>query len=270
MQVYDVSLKLLLRNAERTFLELTGLRVNKWLDLELPKIESRRADLLGEAEDGSLLHIELQSTNDPLMALRMAEYCLGVYRSFGRVPRQVVLYVGSAPLRMPAALRQGGLRFGYTLVDARNLDGEKLIRSDKIGDNVLAILARVRDQRGAVRRIVRRLKSLEGSAQEQAISQLLTLAGLRGLEPVVEQELNLMPILVDLSKNKIFAKQFERVRGEAGVEANRSLLTNQIKKRFGRVSAKAKRELANQTAAQLEQTALRILDAQSVDELFAK
>ena len=79
-----------------------------------------------------------------------------------------------------------------------------------------------------------------------------------------------MPIVVDLSQNTVFAKQFERVRGEGVVEGERTLLSAQIKKRFGRVSAKAKRELANQSAAQLEQTALRILDAQSLDELFAK
>ncbi len=38
-------------------------------------------------------HFELQSTNNPHMPLRMAEYALGVYRQFGSFPRQLVLYV---------------------------------------------------------------------------------------------------------------------------------------------------------------------------------
>ena len=102
-------MKLLLQNAEQTFLELAGFKVSKWLDVELPKIESRRADLLGEAADGTLLHIEVQSSNDPIMALRMAEYCLGVYRRLGRIPKQVVLYVGKDPMRMPTELVNGEL-----------------------------------------------------------------------------------------------------------------------------------------------------------------
>jgi hypothetical protein len=39
------------------------------------------------------------------MAIRMAEYCLWVYRLFGRFPRQILLYVGDAPLRMETTLR---------------------------------------------------------------------------------------------------------------------------------------------------------------------
>jgi hypothetical protein len=47
---------------------------------------SNSSRLLGETADGSLLHIELQSTNDPAMPLRMAEYCLRVYRMLGKFP----------------------------------------------------------------------------------------------------------------------------------------------------------------------------------------
>src|SRR5207302_5022616 len=47
----------------------------------------------------------LQSGNDNTMPLRMAEYCLGMLRLFGKFPRQIVLYVGEAPLRMESELR---------------------------------------------------------------------------------------------------------------------------------------------------------------------
>ena len=47
MQAYDVALKLLLqRSATLTMRELTGTAVEKWLDVELPKVQNLRLDLL--------------------------------------------------------------------------------------------------------------------------------------------------------------------------------------------------------------------------------
>src|ERR1700720_295271 len=101
MQEYDIALKLLLQGSARlTMRELTGTAIEKGLDVELPKVRNPRVDLLGETADGSLVHVELQSGNDATMPLRMAEYCLGVFRLFGQFPLQVLLYVGEAPLRM--------------------------------------------------------------------------------------------------------------------------------------------------------------------------
>ena len=85
MQEYDVALKLLLRgSAKLAMRELTGTTVAKWLDAELPKVQNTRVDLLGETKDGSLVHLELQSGNDATMPLRLAEYCLGMFRLFGK------------------------------------------------------------------------------------------------------------------------------------------------------------------------------------------
>src|SRR5580693_1955065 len=125
MQEYDVALKVLLQSqAKRTISELTGTAIAKWLDVELPKVQNPRLDLLGETGDGQLIHLELQSGNDSTMPLRMAEYCLGVFRLCGRFPQQVLLYVGEARMRMPAELRGGGLSFEYRAIDIRSLDGD--------------------------------------------------------------------------------------------------------------------------------------------------
>jgi hypothetical protein len=155
MQKYDVSLKLLLRSSGASALQaLTGgVAVERWLDVEMPEVRNTRVDLLGETSAGGLLHIELQSTNDSAMPLRMAEYCLRVYRLFNRFPRQILLYVGDAPLQMETELNGPGLKFSYESSDIRNLDGERLLESDHIGDNVMAILTRLRDRKRAVQRI---------------------------------------------------------------------------------------------------------------------
>ena len=95
MQEYDVTLKLLLRgSAKLTMRELTGVAVEKWLDAELPKIQNLRLDLLGETADGSLIHLELHSSNEAIVSLRMAEYSLGIFRLFGKFPSQIFALCG--------------------------------------------------------------------------------------------------------------------------------------------------------------------------------
>ena len=130
MQDYDIALKLLLQgSATLTMRELTGTAVAKWLDVELPKVQNLRLDLLGETVDGGLVHVELQSSNDAAMPLRMAEYCLCVFRLFGRFPRQVELYVREPQLRMESELRGPDVLFGYRPIDIRTLDGDRLLES---------------------------------------------------------------------------------------------------------------------------------------------
>ena len=187
MQEYDVALKLLLRNsATLTMREVTGgATIVNWLDVELPKVQNLRADLLGETAAGDLFHVELQSANETTMPLRMAEYWLGILRLTGRFPRQIVLYVGEPPLRMETELRCADAWFRYHAIDIRSLDSEGLLESPHLGDNVIAILARLRDRRETVRRIIARIAELPSSGQGAAMTQLLILAGLRRLSGMV-------------------------------------------------------------------------------------
>lgn len=76
--------------------------IARWLSVELPEVQNTRVDLPGQTAAGDLIHIELQSSNEPKMALQMAEYCLRVFRLFGRFPHQVLVYVGEAPMSMQA------------------------------------------------------------------------------------------------------------------------------------------------------------------------
>ena len=51
---------------------LTGGReVVEFLNVELPAMQQRRVDLAMLLADGSILHVEFQSRNDPRMARRM-------------------------------------------------------------------------------------------------------------------------------------------------------------------------------------------------------
>ena len=285
MQEYDVALKVLLRgSAKLTMRELTGVVVEQWLDVELPKVQNTRVDLLGKTADRGLIHLELQSTNDAAMPLRMAEYCLGVFRRFGKFPRQVLLYVGEAPLQMGDELRGPDLWFRYRAIDIRDLDGERLLESEDIGDNVIAVLARLRDHKDAVRRIVERIAGLAAGERQTALAQLLILAGLRHLEETVEREARKMPIFIDILENKVLGREYKRGRQEGlqeglqegelkgklegKLEGELKVLRRLIEKRFGAIPGWAEERLAGQSAADLEELSVRVLDAQSIEDLL--
>lgn len=129
MHEYDVALKsILTRPGSSILTQLIGVRSLKWINVEAPKVNNRRVDLLGELPDGNLVHIELQSRNEKDFALRMAEYAFGIRRKYGHLPHQVALYVGEAPLRMKDRIEGPDVSVRFHLVDIRNLDGE---RSDR-------------------------------------------------------------------------------------------------------------------------------------------
>jgi hypothetical protein len=286
VQQYDISLKLILRGSGVGALQtLTGgAAVERWLDVEMPEVRSTRVDLLGEMAGGDLLHIELQSTNDPRMALRMAEYCLRVYRLFDRFPRQILLYVGNSPLRMETELNASKLAFGYEAVDIRDFDGERLLDSGFIGDNVIAILTRVRDRRLAIQRILSRIAALAPGDWEAALGQLLRVSGLRELEETVEREARAMPVFNPIMDNKVLGREIKRgieLGREQGVQlgvqqgmeqgmqqGELKLLRRLIEARFGPIPTWAQTRLGGLSTDHLEGLAVRILSAKSLDELL--
>jgi len=273
MQAYDVALKLLLQQSARlTMRQLTGAVIEKWLDVELPKVQNPRADLLGETVDGTLVHLELQSRNETAMPLRMAEYCLGVYRLYEKFPLQVLLYVGEAPLRMHSELRGPNQWFQYRTVDIRDLDGDRLLESEEVGDNVIAILARLQDDKEAVRKIVGKIAGLAAGERGTALSQLLILAGLRHLEETVAQEVRKMPIFIDILENKVLGPEYKRGLQEGELigelKGERKVLRRLIEKRFGPIPGWAEERLASRSAPELEELSLRVLDAQSIEDLL--
>jgi hypothetical protein len=269
MQEYDAALKLLLRGSATLALrELTGMNVARWLDVELPKVRNLRLDLLGETVDGGLIHIELQSSNDVAMPLRMIEYCLGVQRLFGQFPRQILLYVGEAPMRMEDKLRGPDLSFSYRLIDIRSLDGDRLLESEEVGDNVVAILARLRDDEVAVHKILERIAGLASAERETALAQLMILAGLRHLSEAVERERRKMPIDLDIREHEVLGPMIIEAEQRGRQEGELAVLRRLIEKRFGNLPGWAGPRLAALPAPELEDLIVRLLDAKNIEELF--
>ncbi len=173
------------------------------------------------------------------------------------------------------------MRFDYELIDFRMLDGDAFLQSPDVSDNVLAVLGRLRNHRAGVATIVSRIGRLHGREREEAVAQLGILAGLRGLEQVVQEEVERMPIVVDLMKNKIYAESYRRAVSEAEtqgmlkgklegeVEGERKIVRRMIARRFGQIPQWLDERISHTTGDELESLSIRLLDARSLNELLA-
>jgi len=146
------------------------------------------------------------------------------------------------------------------------------------------VLARLKDQREAVARIVGRIAQASPARRGVALRQLAILAGLRDLEDLVRQEVKKVPVLDSILDNKILGPPYKRGlkqgleeglekglkkgREEGKLEGERLVLMRQIEKRFGTIPAATRRRLDRLTTAQMEEAALRLLDAARLDEIF--
>ena len=74
-----------------------GVAIKEFLNVELPKVQERRADLVAWLRNRSIFHLEIQSTNDRNMPYREGIYCSLLGQNYRCPVRQVVLYVGGRP-----------------------------------------------------------------------------------------------------------------------------------------------------------------------------
>jgi hypothetical protein len=267
MHEYDVALKRILTRPGSTLLAaLTGSSSVRWLNVETPLVRNLRVDLLGERPDKELLHIELQSRNDARFPLRMGEYSFGVGLRHGRLPWQVALYVGAEPLRMKNEVSGPGGAFHFNLVDIRDLDGDLLLASKNVGDNVIAILTRLGSEPNAVKRVLKRIAAAPPETREEALAELSIIAGLRKLDDEVRREAKLMPIQEDIMEHSIIGPAIRQGRAEGGM----AIILGQIEERFGAVPPRVRKRLAALDASELQITARRLLKAQRIEDLFAR
>ncbi|MBV9037145.1 MAG: DUF4351 domain-containing protein, partial [Acidobacteriaceae bacterium] len=271
MQKYDVALKTLLQASGISILQqLAGVHLARWINTELPQMKAPRLDLLGETETGELVHFELQSTNDLDMPLRMAEYAVAVRRHFGCFPRQFVLYVGQAELRMRPELIGPQFRSYYELIDLRQIEAEQLLRSAAVGDGILAILGHTDDLQQTAREVLGRIAQLPLEQRPLALQQLVLLSGLRGLDAFVQQEAQQMPILIDPMENAILGpairkgleqgmqQGLQQGKAEGLQEGRLSIIRHQVKHRFGSVPEWVEARLHTLSGEQLEEVSDRL------------
>ena len=265
MHEYDIALKSILRGCGGSVLAgIAGSPITQWHNVELPLVRGLRADLLGETEAGALIHIELQSSNDSEMVWRMLEYGAAIWRSFGSWPSQCVLYSGFEPLGMADKIRTPSLSYDCRMIDFREFDAEPLLSSPCLEDNIIAVLARLRDEREAVRRIPESIEASPPERRPSALQELMFPGGLRKLETVIEEETAKMPILNDIMDHDLFGPAIRRGRAEG----ERCVIEWQITERFGEVPVWARERLAGLSDPELKQMAIRLLKPCTLEELL--
>jgi predicted transposase YdaD len=270
MHEYDTVLKSLLQNPQNTILErITGARVDRWLNVEFPEVQQTRVDLLGAtANPEQLIGLELQSTNDSKLPLRMAEYALRIYRLYSAFPDQYVLYVGDEELRMRSELVGPNFSCRYTIFDIRTIDEESLLASPFDGDSIMAILTRHRDGRKTIQRILARIATLGSGRRDEALKKLTILAGLRKLGDSIRAEIKHMPILNDIMDHDLLGPIFREGKQEGLQQGELAILRRLLAKRFGTPPAWIDERLAKLSTAELEDLSLRLFDIQGIEQLF--
>ncbi len=271
---FDGALKELFQQDRPTLLDrlTAGVAVKEFLNVELPRVQERRVDLLVLLEDGTILHIEFQSTNDRRMAYRMVEYWCLIKRRFGQPLRQVVLYVGQAKLGIVNRLEDDQLRFGFDVVDIREIDAEVLIKSGNQGDLALAVLAGRGDAR--IPEILRQAAAMKGPGRNQLLAKIAMLAGLRGVTAKVEWELKHMGVIIDPRKNVMLMRWRDEAlaEGEAKGEARgmQKLLGDQMEVKFGPLPKWTADRIAKASPSQLERWARKVLNAGTLEGVLGK
>jgi Domain of unknown function (DUF4351) len=169
---------------------------------------------------------------------------------------------------MESELRGPDVWFRYRVIDIRELDGDRLIESGEVGDNVIAILAGLRDHGEAVRKIVGKIANLAAAEREAALSRLPILAGLRRLEETVAREIRKMPVYIDILENKVLGPPYKKGLEEGRQEGELAILRRLIEKRFGAIPGWVEERLASRSTVELEDLSVRVLDAQSMEDLM--
>ncbi len=199
----------------------------------------------------------------------MLGYGVDAWRLHQHFPVQIVVYVGSAPMRMVNRVELPSLHYHFRLIDIRELDGPELCDSPFPGDTVIAILASWPDRREGVRRILRRIAKQEPARRAKAMAQLMILAGLRRLGDDIRTEVTQMPILEDIMDHDLLGPLIRRGQQEGRHEGELTVILRQLRKRFGALPIGTEERLAARSAPQLEELAERILDCHSLDDLLA-
>jgi len=269
MMRYDTTLKTLFQAPPQQLLHLlVGGQAQTMLTVEYPMVRMRRPDLVVRLTDGRLYHLELQSDNDTTMPWRMLEYYGLLYQHYQQQALQQVLYVGERPMTLATQIAHSTLTFQYSAIDIRTLDGQPLLQSPVLEDNLLALLCRGGATRTTVQHILARIATLSGTARTEALTTMLILAGLRHLQPLVREEAQQMALTLDIKNNAFLREVFEEGHQEGQIEGERALIRRLLASRFGVLPAWAEQHIATANTAMLEQWGIRLLDATSLEAVL--
>lgn len=295
---YDATFKSLFSDVKALFTLLTGHSITRFENIEYASVKQRRADLVAWLDNQELLHLELQSSPDAEMLWREWEYCGLIAERYGQIPRQIVLYIGNKAPKFKTEIDSTDVKFRYHRIDIRDIDCTPLTESDSLSDNLLALLGRLQNKREVMQQILRKMTQLEKNQRADMLEKLVILSGLRPAEipQLIAQELNEMPITIDLDENPLLvnyakrvaeqavqhavkeaearAAEYARVQEEIGEARGKHtqalvILQRLLEKRFGRLPEAVNTRLQSASTEQLEGWSERLFDATCLEDVFS-
>ena len=213
--VYDRTLRELFQDVPKTLIKLlVNKEIKEVLETSFPKVEERRVDLLTRLEDDTLFHLEIQSINDPLMPKRMLKYAALIYENYDRFPFQMVLYVGDRDIKIASKIKEKNLRYNYEVRDIREFDCSKLIESEDITDNIIAILCNIKDFDRLFAKLQGKLLDLDNQRREDYLRKLFYLLRLRpDVHKLYKQKKKgelAMPFIIEKERDPLYKDGLEK------------------------------------------------------------
>ncbi|MBY0503111.1 MAG: DUF4351 domain-containing protein [Bryobacteraceae bacterium] len=281
---YDATLKRLFVNPPQRLLSAALGRevvITRSLPTELITVSNLHPDTLFETADGELIHTELQGYRLEKFARRNLLYFALVLRDYDRPPIQIVFWLGPGKIAVGGGLSYPpSLEYQYHLIDLREIDGDWLMAAGDLEEAIFSILCRLRDERAAVAKILSRVSNLPIPRRREAIAELLILSGLRGLKTLVREEVNRMPISIDIHENEFLEEIYQEgvEKGVAdglqqgldhGAASARTILRTVLELRFGSLPVAVLERINIATLPELEAISQRLASATSLEQLFS-
>lgn len=286
---YDVLLKSILRSAGSRFIEdLTGSSPVEQLNPEFSSVERRVPDLVTRLANGRIFHLEIQNDNCPTMPSRMLHYWVLLAKQYpAELIDQMVIYFGSAAMRMETGFDLQSLRYSYPVLSIRDWDGSRLLASPHPDDRMLALLCRNSVSPSELLRLIG--QSWRGLPRDRLVNlleKLVVLSGMRGLEDTVQEALPHMAINVEklIEENKFFrdwkarglaeglqeGRQQGRQQGrqEGLIEGETSVLLRMLHRRFGPLPQTTVEQIRAASPEMIDRWIDRVLDAPTLDAVL--
>jgi len=193
------------------------------------------------------------------MARRKAEYYLGFWRLLDEHVEQVLLFASQRPLTMSPVFETPSMRHQFRILDLKTLDGEPLLASEDWGDNVLALLTAVEQER-VLQRVEAQIRKLKGEEQQNAASLFVIISGIMGIAKDVARRIH----MIDIMQNEVIGPAIRKGIAQGKTQLLSQLLTT----KFGPLPDHAVERLHSASESELSSWADRVLTALTLDEVF--
>ena len=287
----DLLLKHLFKNPATKLIEIIlGKKVNWQLlqDTDLKIVKNREADLVVKLEDNTILHIEIQSTNDPSMPYRMFEYFYLITDKYK--PKdliQVCIYIGKEPLKMSDKIQFSDWTYRYRLIDMKDIPCRELVSSPNITDKLLAGLCKIEDPRFYVENVIKEIKKANPKDRKELFTLFLEISKIRNnieeeIKRYIRQEDFEMPITIEWTWEELESypgigkalktgkEKFIKEGLQQGlIEGLEKAVFDIIESRFGNVPEDLRKKIENlKDADKLRDLLKKVLVVSDIQEVY--